>query len=129
MCESCFFFLLFLAIWRYWLPGGEISVHFGFSGTYHTARCYLGTCYCRRLRGFRRLWPRLLSCVLLELFLVLQLSTCLIGILLQTTQARLISFHDAVNSPSFSPPSYASPLTSLSYGPSAGWDKEHCTHM
>ena len=28
-----FFSLCSWLFWRYWLPGGEISVHFGFSGT------------------------------------------------------------------------------------------------
>ena len=51
-----------------------------------------------RLRGYLRLWQRLLSCVLLELLRFLHLPTFLIAFVLPMAQALLIFFHNAVNS-------------------------------
>ena len=65
-------------------------------------------CFDRRLREYLRLWPKLLSCVLLELRCYLPLPTFLIDFVLPIAPALLIFFHDAVNSflplPSLHPP-------------------------
>ena len=97
------FSLLFWVLWLYWLQQHDaLRERAGLAPLSPSDRSSfaLGV-FDRRLRGYLLLWPRLLSCVLLELlrFLTyLPCSTFLIAFVLPIAQILLIFFHDTVNS-------------------------------